>query len=834
MKQEVLTNPYAQQPSSLEDPVPREPAGNPGGLEGLSALGAEIKIPAPEEAQPQEEQAQESGGLSGLANLGASVSMGGEFGVPVEQDPEFLGQQTFTGQSLNPRQLRINRFLVGMLGSDTERMDFLKKAYGKENVKKTSDNFLIRPPGATEFQKLDSESFEPIADLMYDESREIMMAAVGTAGATKAFGATPGPPVLKALAGAVAGVASAGGTSIAIDKTMQYLYGIQRDPSRGGTDIDPITLLPDKERGWWQKQREIVQEAANEGAVTMVFEALFRGVGRLLRNRRTLRKEMKQLRDAPPTETSFKNVSDAAEGAEILNQTPGTIPIPGTNERISPNFILGQEAPELHAMAESVLRTPEGLKLQEISRENLKTGILDHVSNLLQMSGKEAERLMKAKGTGKAKQISGRINRLFEQVKSSEGATMNEMLKSAELVQGPTNIRTQNTAQVLDELFDQGGQFRLIRNMDGSVTFPDSFDELFDANFSGTSASEYGVKKVKQEMKNIITRAQQYRSGTVVLKKRKSKQPSTIEDLVEFNNFVTRLNGFTGKLSDGKKSNLFTKQIARLNKAMRKDRIDTVDMKLSQDQNLAKSFAEPIARYREAIQVEDTVGRLLSENQMTQKGLVKSMFNNRKDALENLVRLKAFLGKHEPEAWDAVKTAFIDEVVENSVQDNVINIKKFRKELFGRFGNEFTEVLFDGQGNGVKNLNKILFLGERFEAQVAKGNEGKAMDIFGEMVEVLPGVTGKFGPHSINAASAFLRFGSTQQERIKMILQKAPLERYLKKLPEHHKAPMRETLSALFNFGAYVTERGLGGNTGAPARAGMTGLFTERNNYVEQ
>lgn len=781
--QDAYVSSQTQQPESLPDPVPTPtPTGETVATDDFGFPNLNINTPT-QQAQPQAQaQAQPAPDPAAAAedNLGfpdltqqQPVAMDGEFpNDVVEEDPGF-----WKSQALQFRDEPL-RSAVGLLSTYKKKTKYLQDVLGKKNVKTVpgEDNHLVRKSIKDEFHKLDSEDLEFPTDLYADESREAVKFAGAAYGAGALAKSTEGNAIMKGLGFIAGGTIGGTGAALLLQPVTEILMNIPRESQEGGTQEDPLTGYTDKERTQLLMARERFQDAMSQGAVTTAVASVFKVGGIVLGKAKSNFLEMKKIRQIPPTETALEDIRIAKAGAELVDASPGVQNIPNSPHKVGTHYIMGDSDAVYNDLVNTTMTSNEGQKIQEVSVANVVTAVDSYFTALMGKPAGYLKKTFQSIPKGNLTAVSSNIKKVLKDVKKEEGTKIGEMIRAAESAVGDkkSNILIDNSHRALKEIL---AEYPTIQEGPNGLIFPEGFDKIVKNRLLTTKASSDSIALITEDFKNILNTIHNYKNGIMPNTPPNNKNVLDIRtgytkpkqqlrkssDLADFNQFYDEVDNFAAaRAEEGGPLSAFS---ARLAQGMRADRIDTIDIALSRAPHLVPTFADPITKYRAAMQLESLMGNVLQNSLTAQKSLVKGVFRKDVDGYERVVQLKAFLEKHEPETWSKVKTAFIDEIAERSRvpgKPGNIDMTKFRNELFGAngFGIDYVNMI-GGNKHYSANLNKVLMLGERVERLLVKGDGENARGVWGEIVKGIPALINLNGPSGINSAAALLRFGST-------------------------------------------------------------------------
>jgi len=234
----------APKPGSLEAPVPGAEAQDQVSS-FLSSFDAP-RMPASEPSAMPDPQATPAGTADAFLS-----QFDPQGGTEMPQEPQRPGAEQFAEEpgfvqanldQFNPKNF-MDRLQAGLAANDREKVMFLQKKYGNENVAERNGKIYYRREKGEKLRPLDPGTLELIADIIPDFGREIVQegamlpaeamgfasgAAMGTAGGPAAPATIPAGAAAGAIAGRVAAVPAANAFA---DKVAE-MAGVPQDPER--------------------------------------------------------------------------------------------------------------------------------------------------------------------------------------------------------------------------------------------------------------------------------------------------------------------------------------------------------------------------------------------------------------------------------------------------------------------------------------------------------------------------------------------------------------------------------------------------------------------------
>ncbi len=243
------------------------------------------------------------------------VDVGGEFGQAQEfqEGEEIIEGAVPPAESIDEFKSNVfakledlkQRATLSFAGNDREKVEFLKKTLGADNVRLKDGDIFFRRKDSTKFRKLDPGTEEFLRDFLpdiLDFSREAFEEAVALPFEV-AGGIAGGPTVLGAPAGVVAGrtVGITAAQKLADDLAVSF--GIPRDP-----------------------ERNLLTERAINTALSIAIPA---GLGKLTRSKKTAQalsdgKLIKQEDLLTKRSQEILDISDEMAKSGLIQKMPGS------------------------------------------------------------------------------------------------------------------------------------------------------------------------------------------------------------------------------------------------------------------------------------------------------------------------------------------------------------------------------------------------------------------------------------------------------------------------------------------------------------------------------
>lgn len=716
-------------PQSLSAPVPGADA-----QAEADAFLSSFDAPEVQAQAPADEAGQFMSGLEGEAPPAVPEAPAGPAPDQFAPEPGFAQANI---EQFQPERF-ITRLQAGLAANETEKVAFLKKKYGDENVALKDGNIYYRKNPKEKLKVLDPGTFELISDIIPDFAREIVTeAALAPAEVAGAFAAGPAG----AASGRVASIPFAQGAA----ETVAREAGVPQDPSRNlrtenmiGQAVEgliPIAGAP------------LAKYAASKIPGTLAYKAA-REVGD---------------REAVALSKQSQEVLSAAKSLE--------------EEGLQLNLMAHQvhpTSPQLEAAVSSVDKTgafqakqqefAEGygqlLKntLNEITRRanpngavpegRLATTITDAVEGLDKAEGK-------AIGQFRARALAQMRNKkvpLPEEVSQDMLKLMRELgfqpkQMTQKIVSRPGSI---------ESTVARGG-VSLPKEVTRTFWVPPKNLQPIIGRLGMDEGQTRAVVNVLNEYGQLISRGNEAR-------------------LTDVERLISRMGPLNQKLSNSGVRGTW----GRLTGEMRLHRRNLIKDNLA-DEIEGKAFDKVMDDFSMIRGNTEQLSNLL-RGDVTSRSIVNGFFKG-KENLANVRALKQITGKDSPE-WGALKEEFISQLMAKHSKDGPtgFNSAGFLKDLQQNYGDDFIrEVLDDGKaGPNYKTIKNMLTVGKRIEAT----QRGLKVDDLSEkqkaaLTESLFGFVTGASYRLFNGTKKMLGIAGDRESTLMEILNRDGYEKYL-------------------------------------------------------
>lgn len=460
----------------------------------------------------------------------------------------------------------------------------------------------------------------------------------------EAAGALLGGP-----AGFVAG--RAGGAVLgntAADFIAEKALGIERDP-----------------------ERSRFQENAIAAGVNTVVGAIGTKAFKALRNSKSA------LKNAIPERQLLSRQSKELENISKELSESGLIQnIPGTDTPIMLHQ-LHPDSPNARSLAKGLANSAEFRQAQQAQGELFEDALNSYVASVKQVS----------RGAGlpdSGSTLPKNFADLSDQLRRAEGAEIGrfKMQARAKIPKGTKLPLSNNTVGEVTNLMQQMGFRFQAQGNDLQILKPKVDEVLGVMNLSTPGAA-----------RNFI--------GTMDMAARKLKGNGLTLD--EFDQLI---NVLESRRPQAKKvGGQFGASFDRILSGLRDGRRQAIKSGL--DPESAKLFDSTMDRFGELAESQNTLARVIENDQLTTNAFVKQLFDRGKDNLEQIRSAKSLLRDH-PEAWGQMSGQWLESKIARFGGDT----SAFLKHMRG-FDPEFMEEVFGGTGGDPKVFMDLLKFGDR-------------------------------------------------------------------------------------------------------------------------
>ena len=737
-----LESAFTQQPAQLADPVPDATAqpDNPFEAALASAPQGQVDLGGAQPAPPVE------------ANPFEAALSGATPEADVDQQPpvtlmgsEFLGSNaTPTGimQQFENAEARI-RASFGR--SDVEKEKILKGMLGNDNVRSAPrGGFLIKPKGKDKFIKLEPDTFDVVGDIIFDGFRDLFSGTAGVA-AVAAQGPAAAEPISSAI-GFGAGVAA--GEAIA-DNLVTEVFGVPRDPSRGGV-VGPDAGLGEKVGASFARAGENL----TTGAIATVLNSAANKIIKGVQVKRKAMQGLRTLKDTPKSEVLKESININLQTMDELGQMNKLVNLPGTDVPI----LAHQLAPHTEAtkLAKSLTGNPNFIKAQELAAKNLDDSIVNMIEEAGDLAPKSFRNVLRTGEKTIKPGVQQDVKALFRDVRKAEGKLIETFRMKASKEAAGQPVPMNNTFGAMKEVMDDLG---VQVNQGGGIKFPDD-DSL--AQLLGTDSKPM-INGLKKDLSRIYK--QMVKGQNIGF---------TIDDMIAQSKIIGAKNDAAGRI--GGKYKFY---IGKLSSSMRSDVREAMPQLLNEVDSAA--YTTSINKFQQAAQGQEVLKNLLKHNDMATNTFAKGIITKGRTGLSQIKATKAFLNETDPTAWKKITSEFFEELAlkHRNVDPNAplsFNSRAMRKELSG-YGPDMLKELMPG---GVKpgQVFRALDLSEQLERTLINGSDNEIEQVTKSMF----GAMSQFISAKFNAVYSVAKFGNSNQRLLKL-MNRQGVDKFLEKVP---------------------------------------------------
>lgn len=783
-----LNSPFGNRPDKLEGPVPMKPQDaipNTEGFNVQSLIPQELGGQAPdilgqpqeqpqnqsqeqipqelnpiisEEQQPQDLSQLDIGSLSDdeLAKILApdQPSSAQNQEEEILQQPDFLSANFTLNGIKEQANEALARIKNSFASTGPEAVKALKEMKIFDDVKLGSDGeVLVKRKGKNAFEPLDRDTVELIGDTL-DFSRDALEAVVDT-GARAGIGAAAsvvGSPVGGVVAAAGSGAVTAAVAKNAGDLVAEKLLGIEREASRKGVD-----------------QR--VKETAKAAAFGAGFGALGKFIGNRLLARRRAQKAVGEA-----LEEAANRVSEAADDVKTVLDSGIVLDKDRGVFRVDPQQAIGKGTiPEIDEFAKELSKNQAFRNFREKQGEAL----VNAYKNLVEKVGSKARG---ARALGKEFVLNSNDVRLVE------GKTIERFraLADKKLMNQPQEVP--NLLNALREQLDKAGvKFSAIRNPKTggiqrlNIEFPgdSEFNEIFKFL---TPAQSKALKKELQDLTDLAFK----RKGKLTVNKIHQKYLRLTEDINKA--FKTG-------------NSAYAVELTKLRDALREDWIDSIGRALGPEDQ--KAYLNSVKRYRDLINAQKTLGKLLEEENISKEALTSKLFSN-KSSLKLIRSTKTLLKEFNPKLLQDLQASYLDDLLKSNIdpKTGAVNWSALARK-WRSLGPEMHKEILDGTGFTPSLMEKIIKIGNKFDnAKFPFKPNGEQLNLLGNLWLLLQNT---FLTTKVHIAKNIVR-GLGKDDAVAIWLKDGGLEEIIDKIPNFK----RETSAMRFmNAVAESLEKGV-------------------------
>lgn len=704
----AITGQPAPKPKSLEKPVPGAEQ-----HEDVTSFLSSFDPPSVPAAAP-------AGGADAFVNSFG----GGEAPAPAAPQPltpdQIAPEPGFVQANIDQfkPQNFIDRLATGLAANDNEKVGFLQKKYGNDNVSVKDDHIYFRRSKDEKFHRLDPKTLELIADTLPDFAREILtegaMLPGEVGGAVMGSAAGPGGAAAGGLSGRVLSVPMANSLADSAASAM----GVPQDPSRN-------------------IGRENMIGQATEGVVPLALGGI-----------------AKQIIKRIPGTMAYKAAREAGEKEVVaLSRQSGEVLAAAADlekEGLSLGMTLNQvqpDSPKINALVDTVKDSPQFINKQREFAE----GYGEALKNTLNEITKRANPSSSPEGIGKT------VVSAVTSLDKAEGRAIGEFkARALEATKNQKQPFPQEIQAGIKDLMDQFG-----------FTYRATGDKI-TAVPPKDITSILGTKG--------LTKAGEVRSVINALNELGKTQSSGGARLTDLDRLLSVVGDLNPKLRGSAAGNSW----GGLTGSLRQYRRDVIGAALNspEDKVLFNRVMDDYANLR--VNTEQLSNVLRGD--VTSKTLVSSMFRGKENlanirAIKSITGADSpeWGGLKE----EFVNQLLVKHASDGPTG---FNSAAFMKDLKNNYGDDFIkEVLDDGKaGPNYKTVQNLLTVGKRIEAtqkgvQADTASEEIKKGIVGTAIGLLADVKFK----TINGVSSILGATGSKESALMEILNRDGFEKYL-------------------------------------------------------
>lgn len=691
------------QPSNLGSPIPnqeRQLASQDMFMQMIeerrSAMNAQKQAPSEPQMQANNMDAQpESAPGSNIDFMQLLNERGSSGGEPSLLAPRRVDKMPPEAVSETGEGNFWQRARASFAESDTEVVDWLASNYGINNVRVDNDNNIyFRNEGEAKFRPFDRDDVDFVNDVIADNLRVYAegVVDVGVGGLSSLVVG----PVAGAAIGAMAGMYAA--------DAIKSLIGINDDPERSeaanyalGTGISMAfpggsALLNKTARG--QAVKQTVSEFMSDTTNSVKNSKLMSEVGAKIAKFRESKLIPDRLvkRAARGDADAINNMTIELTSELDILQREGLAEI-GTGQSLIPANTLAPDDPNVKLLTESIADLP-GWRKYLLSVGNHLTTTFEGIAASAGKFGKDVEYSFVDLMKGVEKSEGAALGR-FRQVAADKA----ELAAKYPAQGGKATARLTNFDNKLAELYESVG---VQVKKDGLVEpgFVRGLNPQSIAANSGLSMEE--ARSLTAILKNYSGR----------LLKQKDMSPKQMEE------FATQIQKDIDKFYNGKPA--VSKQLIKLKNGLRDDWDEIISANLPEGE--IENYLKQRAKYASVRQNMDKLGKLVKDNELADRALVRSIFKSEGNNLQRIKAVKAVLEGTDPEAWANIKGTYLNQFVGDMAGKyttvvngiKMIDGRAILSEL-DRIGEGATKEIF---GNDVNKVKAVLKLADAFAQSI--------------------------------------------------------------------------------------------------------------------
>jgi len=737
---EETKSPFSARPSAVDAPVPgkeeqQEQEDSLAAFRG-SAENFDVQVENPNLITAEDTQSD---------SLGEFRDTQGEF-----QPPQFEQEQTFEDANFSregvTRQLQDAglRAKMSFAGSNREKINFLKKRYGSDNVLTSKGDIFYRKDAKGKMKRLDPETWELLGDTV-DFAREAFEEAVmlpfeaGGVAIGSAAGTTT-LPIVGTVGGAVGGAHAArvAASPVAVGLADQFALalGVERDP-----------------------ERAFAQEGALAAGMELILPVIGNKIARFMPGSRPWREA--QEAGVEQSKIWRQQDIDYRESLEELKKSGLLADIPGRDTPVIVSQIIPHnlEAQKLTKNLMQDQRYVDMLDAQNEATNGVVQTVFERVAKMNNVGPIAPDKLpLVFKNAVKA-------------VDEAEGKIVGEYIERAtKNARGEKQPISQETKQMLTDIAETLG----FDMQTGAAPDAKRINELL-----GTA----GItdKGQFQSFVNTIAEIQKSMDG---------RGNISIPDLHKLVNRAGALTQTANRIGG-----TASKSWGALTGNLRKDRRFAIGRNLldETDDQAANNFLKSMDEVKSIKASIENASTVLND-ELSADNFVKGIMSKGKGGLSALRGVKSLLAD-KPEVWAGIKSQWVENLFGNAFESKTktFSASKIRNQLKD-LGHEMRKEIFEGSGIDEKLMNKFVTHIERLNNTKIPANAPS--DKKRTLVEASIQLLSEFRSARVNGVLAIFGIGKGNDTVFKEIASKGGIDAFLDVVPKKDRGWIKKSYDA--------------------------------------
>ncbi len=671
-------------PQSLSKPVP-------GAEAAMTADDLLSSFDAPEIfAEPAVPQTAEDL----LNQVGSAEPLAPPEGVAPAQD-EFAPEPGFVQANVDQFRNFTTRLQAGLAANDTEKINFMKRKFGEENVRLKDDKLYFRKNGEKTFRKLDPNTLELINDLIPDFAREIVTEAAMIPGEVTGGFVGAGAAGVGAFPGAVAGRVASVPVANAFADNVAALAGVPRDESRNYRTENMIgmgaeAVLP-------VVGAKVLKYVPGTGAAQQAYKAA----------KESGEREIVAL--SKQSEEVLRATQRLAEEGRAARIDGAAVGLPGADVNLMGHH-LNPDSPIAMNFAAQAASDSRFINAQQQLAEDWGASL----TNTLQEIGRRGN-----KGPYRPEVLASKVTNAVEDIQKAEGQEIGKF-KAKAMVQLKNQRLPLNdqTTQAAREMLQEFG-FTPKKKITESIT----------KNASQGSPRRNSVEELvwtpPKNLNSLVGKMGLTSVGEV---------RAVVNNLQELSNVMSkganitdldRLRNSFGATADSLFRTQAGARMGAMSGDLRKTYRQAIEAGLDTDFD-RKAFNSAMDEFAALKQNVGVLKNALNED-ASAKAIVKNVFTG-KDNLEKVRAIKSI----SPESYASLKEEFVNQMLlEYGSRTSKTGFKssQFMDSMNKKYGDEFLkEVMNEGKGPSLQTVKDLVTVTERLEETFRRSDVDKMSD----------------------------------------------------------------------------------------------------------